>query len=171
MGEKEENREDIRLDVPFISQLPELPTGCEITAVTMMIQYAGTMVDKVDLAREMPKHSENPHEGYVGDPFTTEGWTIYPAALVDLVKKYLGSAQDLTGHGIETIEEELSKHKPVVVLVTSMHGFTVHALTLTGFDSRHYYFNDPWTGEKDVKISKSHFIKIWTDYGKRALTY
>src|SRR5690606_26676624 len=39
----------ITLNVPIISQLPELPTGCEITAVTMMLQYLGLDVDKITL--------------------------------------------------------------------------------------------------------------------------
>lgn len=53
--------------VPLISQRPELPNGCEITAVTMMLQYAGAKVDKMQLAREMPR-SSNPEYGYIGQP-------------------------------------------------------------------------------------------------------
>ncbi|MBD8069098.1 C39 family peptidase [Bacillus sp. PS06] len=164
-------KNEVRLHVPLINQLPELPTGCEITAVTMMLHFEGAMVDKVALAKEMPKHDENPNEGYVGDPFTSEGWTIYPQALVDLVKKYLGRAIDLTGTTTDTLREHLANNKPVVVLVSSMHGFTVHALTLTGFDQEHFYFNDPWTGERDVQISSTDFEDIWNGQQKRALSY
>ncbi|MBD8071160.1 C39 family peptidase [Bacillus sp. PS06] len=161
----------VDLNVPIISQLPELPTGCEITAVTMMLQYAGANVNKVALAKAMPRHSWNPNAGYVGDPFTRNGWTIYPSALVSLVRKHVGSATDLTGKSIAGLETQLKNNKPVVVLVSPMHGFTVHAVTLTGFDQSNIYFNDPWTGKKNVKISKNEFNKIWNNQNKRALTY
>lgn len=37
-------------DFPIISQMPELPTGCEITALAMMLNYHGFKVDKETLA-------------------------------------------------------------------------------------------------------------------------
>jgi uncharacterized protein YvpB len=154
-----------------VSQLPELPTGCEITAVTMMLQYKGVNVDKNTLAVEMPKHSWDPSKGYVGNPFTKKGWTIHPPALLGLIKKYAGSAQDLTGSSHLTLESRILNSKPVVVWVSPMHGFSVHALTLTGFDKNYYYYNDPWTGKKDVRMNKNDFIKIWNNQAKRAVSY
>ena len=59
-----------QLAVNLIKQMPELPTGCEITAVTMMLQYAGQPVDKVTLAHEMPYDASDWNKGFVGDPFT-----------------------------------------------------------------------------------------------------
>ncbi|MBY0097113.1 C39 family peptidase [Mesobacillus maritimus] len=159
------------LNVPLTPQLPELPTGCEITAVTMMLQYKGANVDKIKLAREMPKHPWDPSYGYVGDPFTKRGWTVYPSALMGLVKKYAGSSENLTGKSNDFIDKNLSNNKPVVVWVSPMHGFSVHALVLTGYNQKSYYFNDPWTGEKDVKMSKSEFNKIWKNQSKRAISY
>src|SRR5699024_7446986 len=44
------------LNVPVIKQLPSLPTGCEITSITMMLRYKGAKVNEVNLAKEMPKH-------------------------------------------------------------------------------------------------------------------
>ncbi len=159
------------INVPIINQRPELPTGCEITAVTMMLQYKGAKVNKVGLAKEMPRHSSNPNYGYVGNPFTKRGWTIYPPALMKLVKKYAGSSVNLTGKSNTTIEKQLFKNKPVVVLVSPMHGFSVHALVLTGYDQSNYYFNDCWTGKKNVKISKKEFNRIWGNQKKRAISY
>lgn len=39
-------------DFPILWQMPELPTGCEITALTMTLQYYGFDVDKVTMAEE-----------------------------------------------------------------------------------------------------------------------
>ncbi|RKQ32729.1 hypothetical protein D8M06_12045 [Oceanobacillus halophilus] len=161
----------MKLNVPIIGQQPELPTGCEITAVTMMLQFKGINVDKIALANEMPRHVEDPNLGYVGDPFTPDGWTIYPSALIDLIEKYAGSANNLTGKTNDDLENQLSNNIPVVVLVSSMHGFTVHAITLTGFDDEHYYYNDPWTAEKDIKITKKEFNEIWQGQKNRAISY
>jgi len=159
------------MNVPAINQLPELPTGCEITAVAMMLQYKGVPVDKIKLAKEMPRHSWNPDLGYVGDPFTERGWTVYPPALMNLVKKYAQSAKNLTGAADGTVEKQLASLRPVVVRVSPMHGFNVHALVLTGYDAKYFYFNDPWTGKKNQKISKAEFYKIWKNQKRRALSY
>jgi len=161
----------MKLNVPLICQRPELPTGCEITAVTMMLQYKGIDADKVELANEMPRHEENPELGYVGDPFTEDGWTVYPKALLDLVRKYAGSAEDFTGKNVTELEQQLAVNKPVVVLVGPIHGFTVHALVLTGFDEQSFYYNDCWTNEKDVQINKTEFLKIWEGQSRRAISY
>ncbi|WP_462413294.1 C39 family peptidase [Neobacillus sp. Marseille-QA0830] len=161
----------MKLNVPLIGQRPELPTGCEITAVTMMLKYKGVEVDKVTLANAMPRNPENPELGYVGDPFTEDGWTVYPAALLDLVKNYAGGSKNRTGISHQEIEESLTNNKPIVVWVGPIHGFTVHALVLTGYDQENYYYNDCWTNEKDVKISKTDFNTIWENQNKRAISY
>src|SRR5690606_3282661 len=161
----------ITLNVPIISQLPELPTGCEITAVTMMLQYLGLDVDKITLANEKPKHPWNPNLGYVGNPYKRNGWTIYPTALMGLVQKYAGSATNLTNVSNSNLERQLLSNKPVVVWGSPIHGFKVHALVLTGFDNDYYYYNDCWTGEKNVRITKQEFNKLWDSQDRRALSY
>ncbi|WLV25228.1 C39 family peptidase [Aciduricibacillus chroicocephali] len=158
------------LNVPVISQLPSLPTGCEITAVTMMLRYKGSKVGHVTLAREMPKHHSNPNLGYVGNPFAKSGWTIYPPALKKLVKKYSGSSTILTGKTNATLEKQLRNKKPVVIWASRMHGFSVHAITLTGYNSSYYYYNDPWIGKKNVKIKKTDFNRLWSNQKKRAIS-
>ncbi|SFC04001.1 Uncharacterized protein YvpB [Bacillus sp. 491mf] len=160
------------LDVPIISQRdPYIParnlvSGCEITSVAMMLQYAGANVDKVQLAYEMPYSSFDPNQGFVGNPFG-KGWTIYPPALMDLVRKYTGSAINLTGLEIKS---NLDAGKPVVVWMT-MHGFTVHAITLVGYDENYFYYNDPWTGEKNASMYWSDFYNNWSTQNRRAISY
>ena len=157
------------LDVPAISQLPELPTGCEITAVAIMLNGYGIYANKITLANNMPYHGWDPNQGYVGNPYTYSGWTIYPPALMNLVKSYAGSATNLTGCSYSTLRAFLDQGKPVVVW-TTMHGFTVHAICLTGYDSSGWYYNDPWTGGKNVWMSQSAFNSTWGSQSWRALS-
>lgn len=51
-----------------ISQRPEMPTGCEITAVTMMINFAGKNITKDQAVKIMPR-SLNHNKGFIGSPY------------------------------------------------------------------------------------------------------
>ncbi|EAO56909.1 Hypothetical protein RBTH_07411 [Bacillus thuringiensis serovar israelensis ATCC 35646] len=166
------------MNVPIESQLDakdpsrNLETGCEITAVSMMLQFAGANVDKVLLAKEMPYHDYDPNKGYVGDPWSDGPInTVYPPALLDLVKKYAGSSVNLTGVSLDKIKEKLNQNHPVVAWVGDMHGFGIHAITLTGYTNDKVFYNDPWTGEKDASMSWDSFDSKWTPKKSRALSY
>ena len=51
-------------DFPIIYQMPELPTGCEITALTMAVNYYGYPADKTVMASEyLPTASANRYYG------------------------------------------------------------------------------------------------------------
>lgn len=160
----------VLLNVPLIAQRPDLPTGCEIVSLTMVLKYKGAKVDKAKLAREMPRHASDPNHGYVGNPYTSKGYTIYPPALMNLTKKYAGSAVNMTGASNATLEAKLRAGRPIVTWV-KLGGFNVHCVALTGYDSGNYYYNDPWTNKKDVKISKTAFNKAFSALSKRALSY
>ncbi|MBC1374198.1 SH3 domain-containing protein [Listeria sp. FSL L7-1699] len=164
-------KKNIDLNVPLLKQLPELPTGCEITSVAMMIKFAGKQVNKVALAKEMKKHSSNPNYGFVGNPFSRKGWTIYPSAMTGTVKKYMGSSRNMTGTNLNGLKNQLNKKRPIVTWVSNFHGFSVHAIVLTGYDKNNFYYNDCWTGQKNVRISQSYFNKCWSKQAKRAISY
>lgn len=158
------------LDVRLITQRPELPTGCEITAVTMMLAYSGATVDKVALAKEMPFSDSDPNEGFVGDPFTDNGDSIYPPALLKLVTKYAGSAVNLSGKSIDQLRDFIDKRQhPVVVWVGEFDGFHTHALVITGINDVVFY-NDCWTGERTT-MSISRFEEKWKLKDRMALSY
>ncbi|PGF05055.1 C39 family peptidase [Bacillus toyonensis] len=168
----------IHLDVPIESQLDakdpskNLESGCEITAVSMMLRYAGAYTNKMDLLKQMPYHDSDPNKGYVGDPWTDGPVnTIYPPALMNLVKSYTRNSIDLTGKSLESIKARLNQDHPVVAWVGKMHGFGIHAITLTGYDSDNVYYNDPWTGEKDASMSWDDFDMKWSLKQSRALSY
>lgn len=160
------------LNVPLIGQLPELPTGCEATALTMMYSFKqGKLISKTKVADELPRHPFDPNQGYVGNPYLTSGWTIYPPALGGMMLKYTGGYRNLTGVMQDTIKEYIKDGKPVVVWAAPMHGFSCHALTITGFDGNHLYYNDPWTAKKDVTIRFNDFEFLWRNQSRRAISY
>ena len=154
-----------------ISQRPELPTGCEMTAATMMINFAGKKVSKLKIANETPR-SSNPNKGFIGSPYKAypAGYWVAPGGLKGVVKKYLGKAKIMTSCGLSAIKNKLLHSHLVVVWVNGMDGFSNHALTLTGYHNQQLYYNDPWTGAK-AQINSTTFTSYWSCDGYRALSY
>ncbi|GAA6237223.1 C39 family peptidase [Apilactobacillus micheneri] len=150
-------------NIPLISQRPQLPTGCEITAVTMMINYAtGKKYSKTFFANKMPRNS-NPNKGFVGSPYSKSGWYIYPPALMKLVHRYAGSSVNLTGKSTNYLKHYLKQNNhPIVIWIANTDGFPNHAVTMTGFNKKQLYYNDPWLGKrtgmniKQINIHRSH---------------
>jgi uncharacterized protein YvpB len=157
----------IRLDVPLIMQLPELPTGCEATATTMMLQYAGSPLTKFDVAIEMP-YSSDPSQGFVGNPFTEDGFTIYPQALMPLVYAQLDGAVDLTGATLSDLRDFLRAGKPVCCWIADDWGY-VHCVVVTGYEDNAFYLNDPLEGYRTLIASE--FEHLWANNARRALSY
>ena len=110
-----------------ILQTPELPTGCEITSLTMLLNYIGFDADKLDLADNyLPKgeyRKADYHKVFVGDPRSRNGYGCTAGVIVTAAEKYLdeqGAAEgwevnDLTGSEPEELYAYVSKGDPVVV--------------------------------------------------------
>lgn len=158
-----------RLVAPLIAQRPQLPTGCEITATAMMLQFGGAKVTKLSLAKEMPR-STNPNKGFVGSPYKTSGWYIYPGGLMNLVKKHMGSSRNMTRSSLTSIKQQVRRNHLVVVWVGNFDGFSNHALTVTGYSSSRIYYNDPWT-DKRSSVTNSTMTKHRKADAYRALSY
>ncbi|OTA75193.1 N-acetylmuramoyl-L-alanine amidase [Limosilactobacillus reuteri] len=156
-------------DVEVISQLPELPTGCEITAVTMMLRYAGYDVNKVQLANIMPR-SNNGDYGFVGNPFSPSGWWIFPTGIAPVVDRFVGHHEIMTGASMQRIQDKLKQGHLVVAWVANVNGFVNHALALTGYDAGRLFYNNPWTGRKE-SMTYGEFYQHWNADRQRAISY
>lgn len=119
-------------------QMPELPTGCEITALTMALNYYGYGIDKVTMAAQyLPTAAANLYYGadgtlygsdlnqyFIGDPATEFGYVCGTGAIVTAADSYLSEtgselrAKDMTGTEPEELYEMVSEDIPVVVWVT-----------------------------------------------------
>lgn len=154
-----------------ISQLPEMPTGCEITAVTMMINFAGVKVTKQQAAKVM-HYSSNPNKGFIGSPYKKwpGGYWVAPNGIKSVVKHYLGTSQVMTGASMTSIKKKLLRSHCVVMWVGMFDGISNHAITLTGYHNGLIYFMDPWTGTK--RSIKESTLKVhWALDAHRALSY
>lgn len=118
------------VNVPHIRQMPELPRGCEVTSLAMLLQYAGVSVDKMTLANEITTIpfrdsnglNGNPNDGFVGDiySFDNPGYGVYHAPIAALAETYLpGRIIDLTGESIESVYNMIENSSPVWVITNS----------------------------------------------------
>ncbi|MED4609776.1 C39 family peptidase, partial [Paenibacillus validus] len=121
------------LDAPMVRQLPELPSGCEVTSLTMLLKFRGLEKSKLELAAEMPRDTTpirynkdgtiaywgNPNTGFVGEPTgAAKGFGIYHTALFAQLKAHVPSAIDLTRQPFAKLEEQLQLGIPSVVWTT-----------------------------------------------------
>ncbi|WP_249260798.1 C39 family peptidase [Virgibacillus pantothenticus] len=126
----------VKMDVPKIEQLPELPRGCEVTSLSMLLRHNDIRIDKMDLAQQVKKDPTpytkkdgeiffgNPYRGFVGDmySFDTPGMGVYHKPIAALAKRYAGDrVKDLTGNDFKTIITELNHERPVWVIINTTY--------------------------------------------------
>lgn len=127
-------KNQVLLDAPVIWQMPELPRGCEVTSLAMLLQYQGVQVDKLTLARGVKKNPAeyrlnngkiyfgDPNEGFVGNmyTYTQPGLGVYHKPIAELAGQYLpGKIKDLTGAEFQELKIHLSDDRPVWVITNT----------------------------------------------------
>lgn len=131
------NRVSFFLDnVPHIAQNPELPKGCEVTALAMLLNYAGIKVDKLTLAEQIKKNPDSrtfkngkiyagdPNDGFVGDMWSKNkfGLGVYHKPVFELLKEYLpDKAADLTGSEFSELYKFIDSGSPVWIIINSRY--------------------------------------------------
>ncbi|MFJ8530730.1 C39 family peptidase [Bacillus sp. NPDC094106] len=187
-------------NVPFIKQLPELPRGCEVTSLAMLLQYKGVEVDKMTLASEIHRVPfeengvrGNPNDGFVGNIYTKDeqGYGVYNQPIFKLAEKYVPEKViNLTGRNIEDIYKVISSGSPVWVIAnttfqplaedsfetwnTSAGDIKItyyeHSAVVVGYDQNFVYINDPLANNPRKGVPRAQFEKAWEQMGKQAIT-
>jgi uncharacterized protein YvpB len=116
--------------VPVLYQYPVLPTGCEATALTMLLNWAGVEVEKEQVADSLVKEPNpferdgklvggNPHRAFVGDPYDKASYGTFHEVIAKALDHYLpGKAWDVTGLSFEELLGHVEEGRPVVVWAT-----------------------------------------------------
>lgn len=194
-------KDSVLLYVPTLLQFPELPRGCEVTSLAMMLNFAGVQVDKLTLAAEVDKVPYkadgvygNPHQGFTGSMYTFNepGLTVYNESIEKLANHYLPNQIDnISGKNFDSVKKKLNEGKPVWVIVGSTFSYLpeehwetwntedgeikvtrkVHSVLITGYDETNVYFNDPFFSEGNRSVDYQDFVTSWTQFGSQAISY
>lgn len=184
-------------DFKVISQLPELPTGCEVTSLTMVLNHLGINADKLDIADNYLTKGEygvtDPRKAFVGNPRTEENSRgCYAPVLVEAANKYLSAkgsgktAKDISGGDLEKLFPYIDKGIPVivwgimdcqkseVVSIGEADGQTLnwvrpeHCMVLVGYSDTEITEADPYYGAIKT-YTREQFKSGYNDLFKQAI--
>ncbi|WP_054949656.1 C39 family peptidase [Numidum massiliense] len=188
------------LDVAFVQQMPELPRGCEVTSLAMLLNHAGVDVDKMTLSEEIHKvpfekdgKRGNMNKGFVGDmySFETPGIGVYADPIYELGNRYLpGQLVNLSGKDISDIYQKIDRGIPVWIIINATYKplansefqtwhttngdmkitYHMHSAVITGYDTDHVYLNDPLADKANKKVDRKNFEKAWKQMGSQAIS-
>ena len=118
-----------KINVKYISQLPNLPTGCEITSLTTVLNYLGFDVTKETMADEYLEKGAigtvDFREAFVGNPYDDHSYGCYAPVIVKTANKYLSEnksdlrAYDMSGKNLTELYKYVCEGKPVVIWNTT----------------------------------------------------
>ena len=183
------------ISMKALKQNPQLPTGCESVALTMVLKHYGFNLSKTTIASKyLPlSGSGNFVTAFAGNPFSSSGAGIYAPGLTNTANKYLKAkksklrATDMTGISLKNLYPYIDAGIPVIVWnsmymrnpigVSSYYtlgkSWTFyryeHCVVLCGYNKKNgkVLINDPLSGL--VWRKASSFEKIYNKLGKMAV--
>lgn len=137
-------------------------------------------------------HGPHPNEAFIGDPYSIHGYGTYAPVIVNSLKKITGGGMDVKSVGgpslAQLTETYVKNGTPVLVWATiGMRASTPgtqwilddgsaftwkrseHCLVLVGYDSKYYYFNDPYNSNGVVAYEKGLAEQRYRDMGSQAV--
>ncbi len=123
----------VLIDVPVLCQYPDLPTGCEAVAATMVLQYYGMSISAVEFASSLTlstdfytwegkQYGPDPSHAFAGDPFSEYAYGCFAPVIVDAVNRTspgLFAEQLVNATLHELCENYVSGGKPILVWATT----------------------------------------------------
>ncbi len=115
-------------DFETVMQNPELPTGCEITALTQTLNFLGFDVDKVTMCDKYMNTDFNGeytmNQCYIGDPKSHTGFGCSSPVICKAARRYFRVEKsdcypvDLTGTDFQELFYQIEQGRPVIVWTT-----------------------------------------------------
>lgn len=145
----------IQLSIPYISQLPKYPNGCEAVSATMLLQAAGFDISEdVFIHDYLPKeeveirwgcrYGPDPEKFYAGDPSSERGgWGCFAPVIVKALNLCIPAshiAKNLTGLSLDTLAQEyISQGIPVAIWITQNYSAVDEVYQWQSFDESTTY--------------------------------
>lgn len=160
-------------------QNPELPTGCEATALSILLRMNGVNATKFDVADAMPKGTDFVNQ-FWGDPYSMSGWACMAPCSVATASMFLADTGkivvDLTGTELSELPT------PCAIWVTigtedavpskyEKDGYVLmqnpHCLVVTDINDDTVSTIDPLEGR--VEYPRGQFEKVYKSLGSQAI--
>ncbi len=179
-----------------LCQYPELPTGCEMTSLTMVLNYYGVTADKCDISDNyLDKGTVGTVDfnvAFVGDPRDESSYGCYAPVVVNTANRYLEAnqsplrAKNLTNTELEELFTYIDANVPVIVWGTQncqeghysvtwnvdgqdLTWFTPeHCMVLVGYDENNVWIADPIYGNT-VSYDRDTFRNCYDSLYKQAV--
>ncbi len=129
----------VKINVPFVKQIPDYPTGCEAASATMLLKFYGYNVTLDEMVAAIPRenlYEENGkvygpsiYEKFVGDPrytYTSEtpGYGAFSPVITKSLNNVIArkgnrhTAKNITGCSFSTLIKHIDEGRPVIVWAT-----------------------------------------------------
>lgn len=191
-------KQEQKLNVPLENQMPDLPNGCEVTSLSMLMNYYGIKVSKNELAETIQhvdsftdggKYRGNPHQGFVGHmTIANAGWCVYNEPLYNVARKYTSHIENITGSDFLSPLKLVSNGHPVMIITTTTFNKvnnmqtwdtntgkvnvtpSSHACVITGYSKpkKVVYVNNPY-GYKNQPVNWKNLQASYNQQGRQAL--
>lgn len=191
-------KQEQKLNVPLENQMPDLPNGCEVTSLSMLMNYYGIKVSKNELAETIQhvdsftdggKYRGNPHQGFVGHmTIANAGWCVYNEPLYNVARKYTSHIENITGSDFLSLLKLVSNGHPVMIITTTTFNKvnnmqtwdtntgkvnvtpSSHACVITGYSKpkKVVYVNNPY-GYKNQPVNWKNLQASYNQQGRQAL--
>lgn len=191
-------KQEQKLNVPLENQMPDLPNGCEVTSLSMLMNYYGIKVSKNELAETIQhvdsftdggKYRGNPHQGFVGHmTIANAGWCVYNEPLYNVARKYTSHIENITGSDFLSLLKLVSTGHPVMIITTTTFNKvnnmqtwdtntgkvnvtpSSHACVITGYSKpkKIVYVNNPY-GYKNQPVNWKNLQASYNQQGRQAL--
>lgn len=191
-------KQEQKLNVPLENQMPDLPNGCEVTSLSMLMNYYGIKVSKNELAETIQhvdsftdggKYRGNPHQGFVGHmTIANAGWCVYNEPLYNVARKYTSHIENITGSDFLSLLKLVSTGHPVMIITTTTFNkvnnmqtwdtntgkvnvtSSSHACVITGYSKpkKVVYVNNPY-GYKNQPVNWKNLQASYNQQGRQAL--
>jgi len=138
---KKRNRSvSLDLSVEVINQMPNMPSGCEVTSLTMVLNYLGIEVTNYYLADNyLPNDTYDLNRSFVGNVYANNSFGCYAPVITKTANDYLKSiksdykAFNITGSSRKDLLSYVASGIPVIIWNTEEMAET---------EVEYYYFED-----------------------------
>lgn len=158
-----------------LCQLPELPTGCEVTSLATVLHFYGVPVDKCAIGDSYLDKGEvgsvDFRKAFVGDPRDEDAYGCYAPVIVNAANRILEErgvplhAEQVNGLELEALFPYIDNNIPVIIwgtldcresaptVVWNVDGeelqwiYPEHCMVLAGYSSDTVWVCDPMSGQ------------------------